>query len=78
MSLEKNKSEYDYKPFLIAWEEDDKEKVLLIDGVDLKCCIELGRKGAKQNNFEIFLRNPYPKRRGKLIYTTYKKEYDEI
>ena len=61
-------SKYDGKPFEVVWTESGEEKRLLIDGVDLNSCIELGRKNAKQNEFRIYLRNPYPKDRGKLIW----------
>ncbi len=70
------KSKYDGKPFEVVWTESGEEKRLLIDGVDLNSCIELGRKNAKQNTFGIYLRNPYPQDRGKLIYKT--KEYNEV
>ena len=69
------KSEYDGKPFEVVWTENGEEKRLLIDGVDLNSCIELGRKNAGYK-FGIYLRNPYPQDRGKLIYKT--KEYNEI
>ena len=78
MNTEMNKSEYDYKPFEIVWTESKEEKRLLIDGVSLESCIELGRKNTNGREYEIYLRNPYPRDRGKLIYTTARKKYDEV